>query len=148
MPRPKNGKVTPKKFTYTAKDGINYVLTERQKRFCESYCVFGASGIDAVYAAGYKVKSRKVAGVIAAENLIKPSIFEYIHILYKEYGFNDDDVMGEHLFLINQNADLPSKARGIDMYYKKDGGYAPEKHEHRVETVEVVKYAEADRDKD
>lgn len=145
MEKPKLGtttKIAPKNFTYTAKDGTKHTLTERQKRFCDAYCEFGASGVDAIYEAGYRPKTRKVAYEMASENLRKPKIFEYIHLLYKEYGFNDDDITGEHLFLIRQNADLSAKAKGVDMYYKKDGKYAPQKHLVAISKIEVVKYAQ------
>lgn len=121
-----------KKFSYTARDGQKYTLTEQQKAFCDAYLKFGAKGVDAVYEAGYKPKNVRVAYSIASENLRKPEIFSYINMKYEEYGFNDDDVLREHLFLIKQQGDLSSKARGIDMYYKKTGGYAEEKHEHVI----------------
>ena len=118
---------TPKTFTYKARDGKTYTLTEREKRFCDAYLVFGAKGVDAVYEACYNVKSARVAYSIAYENLTKPHIYSYINMHYEEYGFNDEDVMKEHLFLIKQSGDLPAKAKGVDMYYKKYGSYAEEK---------------------
>ena len=125
-------RVKPKDFTYTHTDGTKYTLTEKEKRFCDYYLQFGAKGIDAVYEAGYDVKTKNSASVIAYENLRKPHIYNYINSKYEEYGFNDEDVMKEHLFLIKQQADLPSKGRGIDMYYKKKGSYAEQKIAHTV----------------
>lgn len=119
-------------FTYTFKDGKEYSMTEQQKKFCDAYLAFGAKGVDAVYEAGYKPKNVNVAYSISSENLRKPEIFNYINSKYEEFGFNDEDVLKEHLFLIKQQGDLGSKARGIDMYYKKTGGYAEEKHEHVI----------------
>lgn len=134
-------RISPKKFTYTARDGTSYTLTERQKAFCDYYLQFGAKGVDAVYEAGYNPKNAKVAGSIASENLIKPSIFNYINSKYEEYGFNDEDVLKEHLFLIKQDGDLSSKGRGIDMYYKKVGAYSAEKVEV-IKKYEDLPYAE------
>ncbi len=140
--KPKNKRKNPTNFTYTAKDGKEYTLELKQKLFCDYYLQFHARGIDAIYEAGYKPKNVKVAAVMAAENLMKPSIFNYIQMKYEEYGFNDEDIFKQHLFLINQDGDLSSKAKGVDMYYKKKGVYAPEKHEHSITSVEIVKYGD------
>lgn len=121
--KPITKKKGSKKFTYTADDGKEYTLTEQQKKFCEKYCEYGCSGIDAIYGAGYKAKDKKVAKSMASEYLTKPNIFNYITTLYDEYGLNDENVAKEHLFLINQKADLTNKAKGLDMYYKKKGSY-------------------------
>ena len=49
-------------------------MTERQKRFCEEYLI-DCNGTQAAIKAGY---SEKTATKIAAENLTKPDIREYI----------------------------------------------------------------------
>lgn len=49
-------------------------MTERQKRFCEEYLI-DCNGTQAAIRAGY---SEKTATKIAAENLTKPDIREYI----------------------------------------------------------------------
>lgn len=120
----------------------NYKLTEKEKRFCEVYCHYGVSGIEAVTQAGYKVTSKNTAYSIASENLRKPKIIAYIDSLYKEYKFTDEDVMREHLYLIKQHQSLSNKARAIDMYYKKRGLYSKEldKQERRPTIVRVVSY--------
>jgi len=117
-----------KKYTFTARDGKKYSLTEKEKAFCEFYCEFGTKGIEAVYRAGYKAKTKAVAYSISSENLRKPQILAYIDTLYEEFGFTDEEVMREHWFLIKQNADFSNKARAIDMYYKKMGYYKPERN--------------------
>lgn len=127
-----------KVFTFT-ENKITFQLTEKEKKFCEIYCLYGVKGVDAVTQAGYRVSSKNTAYNIASENLRKPKIMAYIKSLYKEHNFTDEDVMREHLFLINQNHDLPSKARAIDMYYKKKGLYSPEKQD--ITTVVVTQYA-------
>lgn len=129
-------------FTYTAKDDKEYTMTEKEKAFCDAYLRFGAKGIDAVYEAGYDVKNVSVASAIAYENLKKPQIFNYINLKYEEYGFNDDDVDKEHLFLLKQDGDLGSKAKAIDMYYKKRGTYAPEKIDAVITAVKLIKYGD------
>ena len=53
------------------KDG----LTDKQKRFCDEYLI-GLNATQAAIRAGY---SKETAGVIAAENLTKPIIAEYIN---------------------------------------------------------------------
>lgn len=119
----------PKDYTYEYK-GEEYTLNEKEKKFCDAYLIFGAKGVDAVYEAGYDVANIKVAYAIASENLRKPKIFNYISMHYEEHGFNDEDVTREHLFLIKQDAELAAKAKGLDMYYKKKGLYAPDKVQH------------------
>ena len=49
-------------------------LTPKQQRFCDEYLI-DLNGTRAAIAAGY---SKKTAAVIAAENLTKPNIAEYI----------------------------------------------------------------------
>jgi phage terminase small subunit len=49
-------------------------MTEKQKRFCEEYLI-DCNGTQAAIRAGY---SKKTATKIAAENLTKPDIREYI----------------------------------------------------------------------
>lgn len=105
------------------KTNENEKLTEKEKAFCEYYCNFGCSGVDAIYEAGYKPKTKKTAYSMASENLRKPKILAYIRELYKDNSFVDEEVMREHLFLIKQHADLSTKARAIDMYYRKKGYY-------------------------
>jgi len=124
-------KIGTKLFKFKA-NGQTYILTEKEKAFCEYYCQFGAIGADAVIKAGYKCKNRRSAYQLASEYLTKPNIFEYVHSLYDIYGLNDDDVEKEHLFLIKQNGDLHAKARGVDMYFRRTGKYAPEKKEHTI----------------
>jgi len=119
----------PKVFTFTTANNVRYRLTEREKKFCEIYCQFGVSGIDAVYQAEYKPEKANTAYSIASENLRQPKILAYIDSLYREFKFTDEEVMREHWYLIKQHHDLPSKARAIDLYYKKNGAYSQGKQE-------------------
>jgi len=81
--------------------------------------------VQAIYAAGYNSKNGKVAATMASKLLTKVNIFSYIETLYDRYGFTDENVLKEHLFLIKQDGDLANKARGVDMYYKRKGLYPP-----------------------
>lgn len=115
-------------FSYVSPaDGKTYTMTVKEKLFSDYYLEFKGDGVDAVFEAGYKVKSARVASAIAYENLRKPHIIAYVNSKLEEAGFNDDGVYKQHLFLVNQHADLKSKAKGIDMFYKLKGSYAPDK---------------------
>lgn len=109
------------------RDGKQYTLTLRQQLFCEKYLEFRGNGVQAIFESGYKVKNARVAAAIASENLTKPNIIAYVNSQLEKYGFNDDNVTREHLFLINQYSDLQAKNKAVDMYYKLKGTYAPEK---------------------
>lgn len=125
-------------FSYVSPaDGKTYRMTIKEKSFCDAYLEFKGDGVDAVYEAGYEVKNALVAAAISHENLRKPNLIAYINAQLEEAGFNDDHVYKQHLFLVNQHADLKSKAKGIEMFYKLKGSYAPEKSEVKVtETVD------------
>ncbi len=128
------GKTRKKLFSFKGEDGRRYNLTLRQKLFSEYYLALRGNGVEAVIKAGYRGTkyNRKLAAVIASENLIKPNIFAYINFRLSEFGFEDENVRKQHLFLLNQFADLRMKAKAIDMFYKLRGEYAPEKLEHGV----------------
>jgi len=140
-------------FKFTGDDGKKYSLTTLQKLFVECYLEFGANGTNAVIEAGYDVQfkkngkptggvNRNLASVISSENLLKPNICAYIAIKLEEYGFNDDNIEKQHLFLVNQHANLPTKQRAISDYYKLKGKYAPEekkiKHELTQELLDRI----------
>jgi len=116
-----------KVFKFKGLDGVEYNLSLKEKLFCEKYLELKGNGVEAVIQAGYKVKSRMIASSLSYEYLIKPHISNYITKMLEEYGFNDDNVTKQHLYLINQFGDLKSKGRGIDMFYKLKGSYAAEK---------------------
>lgn len=127
-----------KAFYFVDTKGEKRKLTRQQKLFCHKYLEMGANGIDAVIEAGYNVYgargvlNRHLAASIASENLTKPDILAYLNIKYDEYGYGDDNVIKQHIFLLNQNSDLSAKKGAIDMFYKKKGDYAPEKHQHTI----------------
>src|SRR3989344_4997841 len=105
-------------------------LSLKQKLFCQAYIDTLGNGTRAVLQAGYSISKkdghpdRNLAKSIASENLTKPYILTYINTLLEKAGLNDENVAVQHWFLINQNADLGVKARGVDMYYKLKGKYA------------------------
>lgn len=110
-------------------------LSLKQKLFSDYYLEESGNATEAVIKAGYNVSKkngepdRNLAKSIASENLTKPDIQEYIRQRLDELGFNDNNVLLQHLRLINQNDDLGVKARAIDLYYKKTGAYSPTKME-------------------
>lgn len=109
-------------------------LTNKERAFCEYYCNLGCTAVEAIYEAGFKPKDRKTAYSMGSEYLRKPKILAYINQIFKNFQFSDEEIMHEHWYLIKQHRDLPSKARAIDMYYKKNGMYIQEKPvipEHR-----------------
>lgn len=127
--------VAPVDYLFTGLDGKRYKITYKQRLFCEYYLEFSGNKINALVEAGYDVyiKDRhgnptdkinySLAKVMASENLTKPSLCSYIALKLEEYGFTDENVEKHHLFLINQFDDLSSKAKGIDMYYKRKNLY-------------------------
>jgi len=123
---------------FVALDGKTYKITLRMRNFCVAYLEWYGNGVEAVIEAKYDINykkngkdtgvpNRKSAAVIASQNLTKLNICAYITLKLEEYGFNDDNVMKQHLFLINQFADLSSKKGAIDMFYKVKGEYAAQK---------------------
>jgi len=140
VPIPNPEKVT----VFTGLDDVKYEITIKQRLFCEYYLQFYGNGTQAIVSAGYSVHFRgkggedtgginyKLASVMAAENLVKPSICAYINLKLKKYGFDDDNVDKQHLFLINQYDDLAAKAKGIDMFYKVKNKYPKEKSDVNV----------------
>lgn len=136
--KPKRGSRT-KVFTVTGADGRKYELTAKQKLFCELFVKFDFKGIEAVIDSGYSVFDEKtgkpnriVASKIARENLLKQSIQAYNDILFERAGYNEISADKQLLKVMNQDTDLSSKTRAVDIYFKKIGAYAPEKHEHSV----------------
>lgn len=127
-------------FKFTGVDGKEYMVTHKQKLFAEAYLEHKGNSVDAVISAGYDVRkkdnegnpinnvyNRKLAAVIGSQNLSKLNICAYIQILYARYGFTDEAVEREHLFLINQHSDLKTKAKAIDMFYNLKAKYPAKK---------------------
>jgi hypothetical protein len=132
-------------YSYQGSDGKTYKFSLQLKKFCDSYLELYGSGVDAIYAAGYEPKDRKIASCMAYEFLRYPHCIAYINDHLVEYGFSDTNVEKQHLFVMNQHADFQAKSKAIDMYYKLTGKYAPEKRNMNGElTVKVVHYGNGD----
>lgn len=131
-------------FNFKGLDGIDYKLTLKEKKFVEAYLDFSGNGVEAVFQAGYKPKNALVAKSIAWENLTKPHIIAYVDLKLEDYGFDDKNVEKQHLFTLNQFADLTAKNKAIDMFYKRKGSYAPEKKElsGNISLTELLKKAD------
>jgi len=123
-------------FSFKGLDEKIHKINFRQKYFVELYLELHGNGQDAIINSGYNVYNKNgainynLARVMASENLRKPNIVAYVNLKMDQYGYNDDNVFKQHLFLINQHSDLSAKSKGIDMFYKVKGSYAPEKKEH------------------
>lgn len=145
MPKLRDGEPL---YWFIGLDGKRYEITHKQKLFAEKYLEFYGNRVEAVLQAGYDCSNQSggfnvnTARAIASENLQKPIIFSYINMLMESYGFTDDNVEKQHLFLINQFDDSSAKAKGIDMFYKLKGKYAPEKKEVRFAEFDNMTSAE------
>lgn len=93
----------------------------RQEYFCELYistdkdlfgngtqCYIEAYDVDITVKGAYDV-----ARVKASQLLTKGNIIERINALLSTGGFTDENVDRQHLFLINQHADLRTKMQAI-----------------------------------
>ena len=121
-------------------NGRKHKLTLKQKVFCIAYLEESGNAVEAVIKAGYECRykdnkgeyipnayNRKLAAVIGYQNLKLPHISSYISSKLEEYGFTDDHVDKQHLFLINQDADLKTKLGAIKEYNALKGRLAPKK---------------------
>lgn len=126
------------RFTFIGLDNKEYTLTAKEKKFVEIYLEMGATGVEAVIEAGYDVYdkkgniNRRMASVISSQNLLRLSINAYIDKLMPEYGFEDNNVEKQHLFLLNQKGDLSAKKTAIDMYYRLRGKYEKDNKQRRL----------------
>ncbi len=133
-------------FKFKGNDGKIYRMTLKEKDFCERYLDFSGNGVEAASAV-YECKNARVAASVASEYLTKPNIIAYIDLKLEERGFCDENVKKQHLFTLNQFADLGAKNKAIDMFYKLKGEYAPEKLqvEHEFDNVSDKELAEMEK---
>jgi len=125
-------------FSFVGKNGKTYQLQHQQKDFSDYYLELGGDRIEAIIEAGYDVNykdkkgedtgvpNRKLCAVMAYELLKLPHVTSYINAKMGEMGFNAENVEEQHLFLLNQHADLKMKGKAVDMYYKVKGKYPKE----------------------
>lgn len=108
---------TSKKTASKTEDGLN----QKQEEFCQLYInadreLFG-NGVQCyleVYNRGRKIPiSYKSAVVLASKELTKVNVIARINSLLETGGFNEENVDKQHLFLINQHADLKTKLGAI-----------------------------------
>jgi hypothetical protein len=122
-------------------DGKKLTLKPLQEAFCREYTLSGNAR--EAYGKVYGVK--KYSDVLAFNMLRKPQIRVRIAQLLQASGFDDLNVMSQHLKLINQDQSVNAKAKAIEMYYKLKGLNAPDKKEitKTVITEERKKYIDA-----
>lgn len=137
-------------FKFTNNAGVTKQLTAKQYKFCIIYLEERGNAVEAVIEAGYNVDypnsstpNRKLAAQIGYENLMKPDICEFISLKLAEYGFSDDNVELQHLFVMNQNGDMAAKMSAIDKFYKLKDRYPKQKLEvaHTFDSVEILRFA-------
>lgn len=117
----------PRKFRNLERNAGEPLPNIRHELFCKLYatdpviqgnatkCYQKAYNIEA---SGTKYNSAKTgAYALLTEKVIRDRINEHL----SDEGFNDENVTKQHLFLINQAADLPTKKGAIEMYYKIKG---------------------------
>lgn len=71
---------------------------------------------------------KRVAASVGSEYLRKPNIRQRIDKILDDREFNDEGIKREHFRLI-KGAKSEVAIRGVDMYYKLKGKYAPDKKE-------------------
>lgn len=112
---------------FTDSEGKEHGLTIQEKAFCDAFLKRSGDGFEAIYDAGYKVKNSKSASQMAYALLLKEDVYTYINERLTSFGYNDENIKKHHTFLINQDADLANKAKGLEMYYRIHGKYAAQK---------------------
>lgn len=128
---------TAAKFTFKGTDGKQYSMNMQKKLFCEKYLEFNGKGTQAYIAVYGPQKNGNTAHVAASQLLTTPNVVAYINSMLDSEGFNDQNVTKQHLFLINQHGDLANKSRGVDMFYKLRGQYAPDRIIHSIDEESI-----------
>jgi len=145
--------VSPLPFKFKALDGKLYKLTGKQKAWCDIFLEEDAN-LTIASLETYKIankhlsripwkllsdndktkrmRAENTAAQIGRENLRKPQISKYIHKVLDDEGFTGEKVRLKHFRNMMQERNISASNKAIDMYYKKTGGYAPEKVEHGV----------------
>lgn len=121
-------------------------LTGKQERFCQEYVV-DSNGTRSAIAAGY---SKRTADVIAAENLVKPSIAERIAELRaetaKEFKLSKEAVIDMMVDVAKNGEQEANRVRCIDMLGKVIGVY--EEDNSQQATQIAVQYYAPKKNKD
>jgi len=117
-------KKTPK--TDISKIDLNLLQEEFCKKYTSRDYEYFGNGTQcylAVYGPLYFLENKKkldykVAQVLAHKALSRVNIYTRINELLEEGGFNEQNVDKQHLFVINQCADIPSKIKAISEFNK------------------------------
>lgn len=104
---------------------VKVSISNEQEKFCQLFSrdpKFAGKPFDCymkVY--GHDLEPHQTPEFVrkqAKELLLNDNIIQRINALLEEDGFNDQNVDKQHLFLINQHADLNVKMKGIEHYNK------------------------------
>ncbi len=79
-------------------------------------CYIEAFDIDVKRKGAYDGARASASRLLATVNILTR-----INELLSTEGFNDENVKKQHLFLINQDADLKTKKGAVELYYKVEG---------------------------
>lgn len=110
-------------------------LTNKQKKFCESYVAHG-NAVKAVRDAGYKTKTYSTAGSIGSENLQKLEIQDYIKELQddsKARTGKDADWVREQLVRV-----IEKSSQAVPVMIRV-GGELVESGEYKYDSAGVAK---------
>jgi len=120
------------------------LLNSEQENFCQLYVSpdteFYGNGVQSYLEAYDKEISRRgnwynTAKANAYRLLTKPEICKRINELLETGGFNDENVDKQHLFLLNQHADLKTKLGAIKEFNELKG-----RIKHKIEHSGEIKF--------
>lgn len=110
-------------------------LTMKEEMFCRKYVELMGNGTQAAIEAKYNCRSNEAFRFQASENLTKPHILERVREILDDQGLNNEIVDAETSFIVKQHKDYNAKTRGIDIYNKIKGRYAPTEHKFKFEKL-------------
>lgn len=125
----------------------NGKTTLKQKKFVKELVKTG-NGTQAIINAGYNAKSRRVAGVMAVDNLNKPSVQNALLTELDKVGLTDvriaellEEAITSGVGRDSRNSDA---LRGLDMLHKIKGSYAPKKIEKKEFSLKLQASEDSD----
>lgn len=146
------GILNPLDHSFKGKNGKTYKLTAREREFCKHFLNLYGDRVQALVDAGYNIyyKDKKgnpteninysAAKTLAYQMLSREHIVAYIEQLLEEYGYTEDKVEKQHLFVINQFSDIPSKVRAIELFYKKIGKLVDTKPSETPAQINIINF--------
>jgi len=106
---------------------IQQLKSERKQRmFAHEYVKNGLNGAAAVRAIGSKAVALSTQSVMAGEYLNKPYVQRTVHELLKE-KLGEDGIANIHKRNLKQSRNISASNTALDMYYKLEGSYSPDK---------------------